>query len=93
MTKLKQGWDKARTTEELEDGVTYKYYILGGSRPVRVKLSCRGFEIGAETIDRTTGRFKRDHTLLSRLDLSWEVEEVDKERFEEFCKEFLQKKE
>gem|GEM_PF-1139170 len=97
MTELKQGWNKARTTkpletEPLEEGITYKYYIIEDFDPVRVTLSCRGFEIGAETIDPQTGLLKIDNTLLSRIDTGPYVEEVDQDRFEALCKTLCQKK-
>jgi len=92
MVELKQGWDKARTTGLSEEGITYQYYILGETRPVRVTFDSDGLIMGAETIDPQTGRLKIGHMLLSRLNRSWEVEEIDQERFEELCRALCQKK-
>jgi len=96
MADLEQEWNKTQLKEQPEDGITYEYYMIGDFKPVRVKLSPRGFEIGAESIDIHTGQLKRDNALLMRIATSWEVEEIDRTRFEELCdelrKKLLQKK-
>jgi len=96
MADLEQEWNKTRKTEPTEDVFTYKYYVIEDIDLVRVKLSSRGFEIGAERVDLRTGQLKRDNAVLRRVDLGPYVEEIDQTRFEELhnelCKHLLQKK-
>jgi len=89
MADLEKGWDKAQIKGRLEDGETYKYYAIADYNPVRVTLSPRGFGIGAESIDLATGQLARDNMLLGRILTSYEVEEIDKIRFEKLCKALI----
>ncbi len=66
----------------------YEYFLLGDTRPVRIAYSERGFKMGAETPDRETGELKIEHTLMSRIEQSWEVEEIDAETFEKLCRAY-----
>lgn len=66
--------------------VTYRYYTIGASHPVRAIISPRGGRIGQEAPDREAGRlvFKAlDLTLMTSPD----VEEIDRETFERMCME------
>lgn len=74
------------------DDTTYKYYVIGESNPVRVTFNNHGRKIGAARIDPETGDFKRDNTLMSRIETSPDVAEIDQMRFEELRKSLSQKK-
>lgn len=67
---------------------SHKYYLLGSSVPVRVTLNADGLKIGAEAPDRETGRLVIRNSLLSRLEQSPEVEEIDEDEFNRRCREF-----
>jgi hypothetical protein len=70
---------------EENQGHTHEYYLLGDTVPVRVTLGRTGTPIGAEVPDPETGELVIKNTVMSRLDQSWEVEQISKERFEELC--------
>jgi len=76
----------------MQEQFTYKYYILGDSVPVRVSIDRQGREAGAETPSRETGALVFNHTYLSRLLESPEVEPVDEAEFNRRCEEFYAKK-
>jgi len=76
----------------MENGQTYRYFFLGNSVPVRVTLSAKGLKMGAEAPDPETGRLVIKNTLLSRLEQSPEVDEIDKAEFDRLCEEFYIKK-
>ena len=72
-------------------GLTYKYYLLGDSVPVRVAFDEDGLEMGAETPDRDSGQLIIKHTLLSRIAISPEVEEISRDAFDQLCEQFIKK--
>ena len=67
---------------------SYRYYILGETRPVRIAYDEHGLRMGAETPDRETGELKFEHTLMMRVAESWEVEEIDAETFDKLCRAY-----
>lgn len=71
---------------------TYRYYLLGESVPVKVTFNDRGLKMGAEAPDLETGQLVIKNTLMSRLEESPEVREIDEEEFLRRCKEFPLKK-
>lgn len=68
---------------------TYKYYLLGDTLPVRVAFNDKGQKMGAEVPDRERGGLAQKATYLSRLERSWEVEEITEEQFNQRCEGFL----
>lgn len=72
-------------------GLTYKYYILGDRVPIRVVFNENGLEIGAETPDRDSGQLIIKNTLLSRIAISPEVEEISRDAFDRLCEQFIKK--
>jgi len=91
MADLEQEWNKTRKTEPTEDVFTYKYYVIGESKPVRLIYDSEGLRRGAESINIHTGQLEMDHMIFMRILKSWEVEEIDQTRFEELCDELCQK--
>jgi len=92
MADLEQEWNKTRKTEPMEDVFTYKYYAIGDFKPIRVMYDSDGLRRGAESINIHTGRLEINNMLLNRIDQSWEVDEIDHDRFEELCKARVKKK-
>ena len=66
--------------------MSYRYFLLGDSVPVRVVFDARGQKIGAETPDPRTGQLVARVTLLSRLEQSYEVEEISETEFRRRCR-------
>ena len=66
-----------------EEKVKYQYFLLGESVPVRVAFNDKGMKMGAEVPDREKGELAQDATYLSRLERSFEVEEITEEQFRE----------
>ena len=69
--------------------LVYKYYLLGDTVPVRVAFNDKGWKMGAEVPDRQRGELAQKATYLSRLERSFEVEEITKEQFNQYCEEIL----
>lgn len=67
---------------------SHRYYLLGNSFPVRVILNADGLKIGAEAPDPENGCLVIRNSLLSRLERSPEVAEIDKDDFERRCRGF-----
>ena len=63
----------------------YEYRLLGDSVPVRVAFDQRGLKMGAEVPDAIQRRLVHAHRYLSRLETSYEVEEIDEARFLALC--------
>lgn len=61
--------------------VTYQYFLLGDTVPVRVAFNAKGLRMGAEVPNREKGVLVQDATYLSRLATSFEVEEITQEQF------------
>ena len=61
--------------------VTYQYFLLGDTVPVRVAFNAKGLRMGAEVPNREKGMLVQDSTYLSRLEHSFEVEEITQEQF------------
>ena len=61
--------------------MTYQYFLLGDSVPVRVAFNAKGLHMGAEVPSREKGTLIQDATYLSRLANSFEVEEITEEQF------------
>lgn len=76
----------------MQKSYNYKYFLLGGVTPVKVTLNADGLKLGAETPDAGHGRLVIKTTLLSRLEASPEVEEIDQARFESCCKSVYARK-
>jgi len=75
-----------------EEPSDYCYYSIGKANPIRVPLDRKGRKMGAEYLDLDTGQLRKDATLLSRIEQSWEAEEIDKDRFDLLCKLLMQRK-
>ncbi len=74
---------------------TYKYYILGSAVPVRVVFTeheGRPLKRGAQVPDTETQSLKYDGKYLSRIETSYEVEEIDEKRFSAACAEIYARK-
>ena len=63
----------------------YEYHLLGDSVPVRVAFDQRGLKMGAEVPDAIQRRLVHANRYLSRLETSYEVEEIDEARFLALC--------
>ena len=61
--------------------VTYQYFLLGESVPVRVAFNDKGMKMGAEVLNREKGELVQDATYLSRLERSFAVEKITEEQF------------
>lgn len=66
-----------------EGKVTYQYFLLGESVPVRVAFNDKGMKMGAEVPSREKGELVQDATYLSRVERSFEVEKITEEQFRE----------
>ena len=71
--------------------VTYQYFLLGDSVPVRVAFNDKGMKMGAEVPNQDKGELIQDATYLSRLEKSFEVEEITEEQFREKAESMLGK--
>jgi hypothetical protein len=67
------------------DTSSYKYYVIGTSMPVRLTFNASGLKIGAEAPDVDSGQLKIRMDLLSRIETSPDVEEIDPSAFETLC--------
>lgn len=74
-----------------EKAVTYQYFLLGDTVPVRVAFNAKGLHMGAEVPSREKGTLVQDATYLSRLEHSFEVEEITAEQFRERAEAMLGK--
>lgn len=61
--------------------MSYQYFLLGDTVPVRVAFNAKGLRMGAEVPNRAKGMLVQDATYLSRLATSFEVEEITQEQF------------
>ena len=66
----------------------YKYYLLGDSVPVQVVFNARGHKVGACVPDRETRSLKIAHEYMSRIEISYEVDEIDAATFEALCQRY-----
>lgn len=71
--------------------MTYEYFLLGESVPVRVAFNEKGLKIGAEVPNREKGELVQDATYLSRLERSFEVEKITEQQFREKAESMLGK--
>lgn len=71
--------------------VTYQYFLLGDTVPIRVAFNTKGQRMGAEIPNREKGMLVQDATYLSRLEHSFEVEEITQEQFREHAEAMLGK--
>lgn len=69
--------------------MTYQYFLLGESVPVRVAFNDKGMKMGAEVPNHEKGELVQDATYLSRLERSFEVEEITEEQFREKAQSVL----
>lgn len=69
----------------------YKYYLLGGVRPVRATCNARGVKIFTEAPDPADGGALKPATLLVPIMKDEDVEEIAKEEFVELCRRALSK--
>jgi hypothetical protein len=69
----------------------FQYWLLGFELPIRVTLDEFGRKVGAEIPDTKSGRLVFDHTKLSRLEQSHEVEEIDEAEFNRRCRAIFEK--
>lgn len=71
--------------------MTYQYFLLGESVPVRVAFNDKGMKMGAEVPNREKGQLVQDATYLSRLERSFEVEKITEQQFREKAESMLGK--
>ncbi len=71
--------------------MTYEYFLLGESVPVRVAFNDKGMKMGAEVPNREKGELVQDATYLSRLERSFEVEKITEQQFREKAESMLGK--
>lgn len=71
---------------------TYKYYLLGDTVPIRVSFNDKGHEMGAQVPNKAKGELVYDGTYLSRIENSYEVEEITAEDFDRRCSEVFSRK-
>lgn len=71
--------------------MTYEYFLLGESVPVRVAFNEKGLKMGAEVPNREKGQLVQDATYLSRLEKSFEVEKITEQQFREKAESMLGK--
>lgn len=71
--------------------MTYEYFLLGESVPVRVTFNDKGMKMGAEVPNREKGQLVQDATYLSRLERSFEVEKITEQQFREKAESMLGK--
>lgn len=71
--------------------MTYEYFLLGESVPVRVAFNEKGLKIGAEVPSREKGELVQDVTYLRRLAYSMEVEKITEQQFREKAESMLGK--
>lgn len=71
--------------------MTYEYFLLGESVPVRVAFNDKGMKMGAEVPNREKGQLVQDATYLSRLERSFEVEKITEQQFREKAESMLGK--
>lgn len=71
--------------------MSYQYFLLGDTVPVRVAFNAKGQRMGAEVPNREKGMLVQDATYLSRLATSFEVEEITQEQFHERTEAMLGK--
>lgn len=71
--------------------MTYEYFLLGESVPVRVAFNEKGLKMGAEVPNREKGQLVQDATYLSRLERSFEVEKITEQQFREKAESMLGK--
>lgn len=74
-----------------EKAVTYQYFLLGDTVPIRVAFNAKGQRMGAEVPNREKRTLIQDATYLSRLEHSFEVEEITQEQFREYAETMLGK--
>ena len=76
-----------------EETYSFKHYLLGNTVPVRVLYAdSDGLKAGAMVPDENQGKLVFTNSYLSRLEQSWEVEEITEEEFERLCEEKYAKK-
>jgi hypothetical protein len=63
----------------------YKYYLLGGVRPVRVTCCTNGAKVFTEAPDPADGGNLRAATLLLPIMKDEDVEDITKQEFIELC--------
>lgn len=71
-----------------ETGITSKHYIIGNSIPVRIRYNEDGLRMGADVPDRASGELIKDATYISRVDTSFEVDDITEKVFVKCCKQF-----
>lgn len=73
----------------MSERYTYRFYFLEEILPVKVEYNDRGFKVAALAPDQSTGTLSIKNTLLSRLETSHDVEEIDEERFDALVRQIL----
>ncbi len=65
--------------------MTYHYFLLGDTMPVRVTLNDKAFKLAAEVPDRNKGCLVQDVKYIGRIEESFEVEEITEDEFDKLC--------
>lgn len=66
--------------------MTYRYYLLGDTIPVRVACHETGLKMAADIPSRDKQTLIQDATYLSRLEQSFEVDEITEDQFAARCR-------
>ena len=73
-----------------DDEFSYRHYLLGENVPVRVLIAkSDGLKAGAQIPDPATGKLKYAHEYLSRIEQSYEVEEITEAEFQQRCQKIF----
>ena len=75
-----------------QDEFSYRYFTLGQNNPVRVKLNAEGQEVNAEVPDPETQKLKIQTTMLSRLAVSPDTQEITSDTFNRMCQDVYSQK-
>lgn len=70
--------------------MTYRYYLLGNTIPVRVACHETGLKMGAEVPSKEEKALVQDATYLSRLEHSFEVDEITEDQFAARCRSIFE---
>ena len=69
---------------------TYEYFSLNDHEPL-IRVRSKGLPIGGMRIDRNTGEFVRDATVMSLVERSPDIDDISDIRFFELVEQFRQK--
>lgn len=83
--------EKPYISPPLEADGNYKYYLVAGGIPVRIKFSERGHECLGEVADKDNpGQLKVHNHMIGKIMKDEDVEEITKEEFVQACGEYAE---